>query len=238
MKIAFLLKGYYRLDNNKQKGRRFTFTGKEMQYHFINDVMDNFNKYIYIPLNSKYDCDWYFVTYEDIDALTFKNNLIETMPKFNVIYLQQNTDTTSVKTFYAGVTHINNIKKYDRYIFARNDLLYKKSIDTFLPQYCLEEYFYYLFKELTYDDDRISDNIFIVDNNVELFISILKECLTNNNIKESQFNLHNVYPIIKKYFKNISPIINGCYNNDTAYNYPLSNNPIYKFAKRPYYFND
>lgn len=50
MKIAFLLKGYYRLDNNNQLGIRFTFTGHNMQYHFLYDAMDNFYKNIYIYL--------------------------------------------------------------------------------------------------------------------------------------------------------------------------------------------
>lgn len=238
MKIAFLLKGYYRLDNGSQKGIKFSYTGGNIKYHFIDDVMDNFYTNIYLPLNSNYDCDWYFVTYEDVDTLTFKSNLLKVMPKFDIIFQKQSEDSTAIKTFHEGVKYINNKKKYNRYIFARNDLLYKKSIDTFLPQHSTEEYFYYLFKEITYNDDRISDNIFIIDNNVELFISILEECLTDNNILQSRLNLHNVYPIIKKYFKNISPMIDGCYDNDTSYNCHLSKNPIYKFAKRPYYFND
>lgn len=239
MKIAFLLKGYYRLDDNgSQCGIRMSFTGKNMKYHFITDVMDNFYTNIYLPLNMKYDCDWYFVTYEDIDFSSFKNNLVSKMPKFDIITLNQHSNSTAIKTFYEGIKYIDSIKKYDRYIFARNDLLYKKSIDWFLPQYSIEHYFYYLFKEVKYDDDRISDNIFVIDNDFESFKSILEECLSRNDIQESKLNLHNTYPIIQKYFKNISPMISGCYNNDTAYNYELSKNPIYKFANRPYYFDD
>ena len=236
MRIAFLLKGYYRLDNTIQEGIKHSFTGKNLKYHFINDVMDNFYTNIYIPLNLKFVCDWYFVTYEDVDTSLFKNNLLKIMPKFDIIFLKQDKNSTSIKTFYTGVKYINNKKKYDRYIFARNDLLYKKSIDDFFPPYSIEEYFYYLFKEITYNDDRISDNIFIIDNNIELFILILEECLSNNNIKEGRLNLHNAYSIIKKYFNNISPIINECYDNDTSHNRPLSNNPIYKLAARPCYY--
>ncbi len=239
MKIAFLLKGYYRIDNGSQKGIKNSFTGNNIQYHFMNDVVDNFYINIYIPLNSKYDCDWYFITYEDVDSLLFKKNTLSIMPKFDIIFLKQDNHSSSTRTFYEGVKYINNKQNYNRYIFARNDLLYKTSIDTFFPQYSIEERFYYLFKEVSYNDDRISDNIFIIDNNIESFISILEECLSNNTIKEPTYcSLHSIYPIIQKYFKNILPIIPGCYNNDTSYDYPLSNNPIYKFAKRPYHFND
>lgn len=235
MKVAFLLKGFYRLDNT-QSGIRFTFTGQNQNYHF-NNVIDNFYENVYIPLNNTCDCDWYFVTYEDIDILEFKTFLLSKMPLFKFILMKQTDDSTAIQNFYYGVKHIADNKKYDRYIFARNDLEYKKTFDTFLPVYdSLEAKFFYLFKELTHNDDRISDNIFIVDNNVELFILFLEECLSRNDVKESKYNLHNTYEILVKYFKTISSLIDGCYDNDTSYNYPFSNNPVYKFANRPYYF--
>lgn len=75
----------------------------------------------------KYDCDWYFVTYEDIDFSLFKNSLLNKMPKFDVIALKQHSNSTAIKTFYEGIKYIDSIKKYDRYIFAKK-IYYTKNL--------------------------------------------------------------------------------------------------------------
>jgi hypothetical protein len=243
-KIAFILKGYYILDENT-KGIRYS--NKFVKYYnFIEQVLYFFYIDVYLSFKScNYDVDYYFITYSSIYDKVLYDKIIELIPNIKLKFLELDNNSTSINLLYEGIKYVNNIKKYDRYIIVRNDMIYKLPIHKWLPIYNGLQFFYYLFDELTLNSGRISDCLHIIDNNIDKYIELLEECINNyknvsenENVMNEQYNtLHGILPLVKKYFENYDKIIKyRGFDTNTAYPWGTSNNPIYKLAGRDYHF--
>ena len=240
IKICFLLKGFNLLNKNTN-GMRYTKSDYINNYSFniLNISFDSFYENIYIKLNEIYDTDYYYITYESEISNELKLKFEEKMPKFKLLILKQENCSTAVNTFKIGIEYIKSFNIYYKtIIISRCDLIYKKNITEWLPNLYNQNTFYYLFKEVQfYDYNRISDNIFVVNGDIEILYNCLNECLKYKDEIELVRCLHKAYFIIKKYYSYIIPIIEGYYDTDTGLNGHLSNNPIYKIDGRPYYFD-
>jgi hypothetical protein len=257
IKIAFLLRGYH-LININTIGQRANTSKCINNYNFLDKVLGEFIGNIVEPFNNApdlYDIDYYFITYES----KIMNNLIETLkqkiPNMNIKFIRNSNNNTSISTLLQGILWIDNEckinnKKYNRYIIARNDMIYKQNILNWIPEYNNNDTFYYLFNEITnsnyinkFDKNnnygRISDNLICIDGSLQKYIDIIMKCLQYPNEIEIYSCFHGILHIIYKYYDRMSvkSIIDGIYDTDTQYKSQLSCNPIYYLAGRPYYFS-
>ena len=204
-------------------------------YYFMRDISDNFQENIYNPLCEIYgeDIDFYFISYEAEDRKEFVKELTTKMPRFKCHLLKQDPDYTSVMLIRDGMKWVGSQKKYDRIIIARNDMMYKKPIDQWLPDFT-DDTFWYLFKEIPEGNtERMGENLHIVDGDIKKLISILTICIYYRIHTEHYMNIHAITPFLRDAFTNVNPILKDKhYDTNTVHSNEDSNNPIYWLGSR------
>jgi hypothetical protein len=231
-KVAYVCRGYHTL-NDKTYGDTLSRPYVK-DYYFMRDISDNFKETIYDPLCKIYgnDIDFYFVSYEAKDRKNFVSELTTKMPKFKCHLLQQDPEYTSVMLIRDGIKWVSSQKTYDRIILARNDMMYKKPINEWLPEYSPDT-FWYLFKEIPEGNtERMGENLHIIDGDVKKLISILSVCIYYRANLEHYKNMHSITPFLRDAFTNVVPVLDKHYDTNTVHSHEHSNNPIYWLGSR------
>lgn len=230
MKIAYLLRGFHYIDKDTLGVRAWTSVAAIKYYNFVEQVLDNFIENVVKPLKKDHEVDYYFVTYNSNVSETFKNSLSIKMGAVKILFIESNSRNTSVNTLLTGIRWIDT--GYDRYIISRNDMIFKKEIVDFFPNYqagC----FHYLFEEKKVNDCvRIGDNMWMIDGSLIGFIKVIEACSVSPQGKETFECFHGILKMVQCYYSHTCPIIKECWDTDTRYAYSLSCNPIYKLAGR------
>jgi len=244
MRIAILLYGYFYVDHAMDLWRAPHSKNQLKKYSFVQDGYPEFIKNVYIPIKELYgdgNVDVYMITHEfshpRFDQL--KNELINTCKNFTIFFTNKVESPRLPYTYWNLANKVSNVQKYDRYFITRGDLIYKNKITHFFPRYTQNDACWFVFKDYKepWEDLRIiSDIMFIIDNNIEKFKrSVAKQI----SLHPERTEMHGIYYFLRENFgQNLSFMVDGHYDSNTATKAKEGNNPVYIMFGRPYYFGN
>lgn len=247
MNVAILLYGYFFVDGSINLWRALHSKAQLNNYFFIEDSFDHFMSHIYKPLKNKYqNVDVYMITHE-FDHPKFKELKKKLLEKCNFfsIYFTNKIESPRLPYTYFNLIRFalnNKTKKYDRYLFTRGDIFYKKNILEWIPPFSEKDFCWCVFKDhkQTWEkENTISDIMFLIDNKskgIEKFMDSVYEYVKKFPERNE---LHGIYNFVNSFFKkNVGFIADGHYDSNTAKNIQESCNPIYIMINRKYHFDE
>jgi hypothetical protein len=242
MKIAILIYGYFFIDENMTLIRAPHSKKQLNKYSFVNDSFNHFMSHIYIPLKKIYEIvDVYMIAHKFAHPKFefIKKELHKTCDFFNIYWTDKIESPRLTCSYFNLIKFCLNSKiKYDRYIITRNDIFYKQKISYWNPPNNNSNFCYYLFKDYAENwnnGKKISDIIFIIDGDLKKFQNSIKNYIIKYPIKS---DMHDIYIFLEREYNiNISHIVEGNYDSNTAKNIKDSYNPIYIMINRLYYFD-
>ena len=152
MRVAIMIYGYFYIDEHMKLFRAPHSKKQLTKYSFIDDSYEHFLSQIYYPLQIKYgkeNVDVYMIAhkFEHPKFDEIKKKLEEICSSFNIYWTNILESPRLTCSYFNLIKHCLNSKiKYDRHIITRNDLFYKISINSWLPNNVNPNYCWYLFK--------------------------------------------------------------------------------------------